>query len=195
MTETATKRKQGPRRSKDSRAAILDATRTELAESGWRKFSVDSVAKRAKASKQTIYRWWPAIGTMCVEAGLSTLPAPRDNGRDPVERIADLIAPLETAIRTGSGHAVLRGAMLAGCDDPAAGEAWKTWQKENVRTPLRLILAEIATKKIVRRDYDVDAAVDILLGPLWNRLLLMRAPIEHGYSQHLAENLLTQLKN
>ena len=68
------KRRQGPRRSEASRAAILEATREELARSGWRKFSVDSVAKRARASKQTIYRWWPATGTMCVEAAIALLP-------------------------------------------------------------------------------------------------------------------------
>ena len=54
--------RKGPTRSEESKAAILEATRVEMAEMGWRGFSVDSVAKRASASKQTIYRWWPSIG-------------------------------------------------------------------------------------------------------------------------------------
>ena len=193
MNEVDSKRKQGPRRSEDSRSAILEASRAELAESGWRKFSVDSVAKRARASKQTIYRWWPAIGTMCVEAGLAILPPRSQLGRDAVERIADLVLPIETALRSGTGHSVLRGALLAACDDKDAGEAWRLWHKDHIRTPLRLILAEVASKNSIRRDFDVDKAVDSLLGPIWNRLLLMRAPIEEGYSFQQAQNLLKQL--
>ena len=75
------------RRSKESRLAILDATRAVLIENGWRKFSVDEVARQAHASKQTIYRRWPAIGVMCVESCLTEIKKPvRDSG-DPVDRI------------------------------------------------------------------------------------------------------------
>ena len=77
--------RKGPSRSEESRAAILEATRAELAESGWRTFSVDAVAKRASASKQTIYRWWPSIGAMCVDAALALVPDSPDGGRQLVE--------------------------------------------------------------------------------------------------------------
>ncbi|MEO0785891.1 MAG: helix-turn-helix domain-containing protein, partial [Pseudomonadota bacterium] len=106
-------RRQGPTRSEESRTAILSATRDELAEAGWRKFSVDSVAKRARASKQTIYRWWPSVGAMCVDAGLELLPAQGRLGRDPAERLTDIFKPLETATHTGTGHAVLRACFIA----------------------------------------------------------------------------------
>lgn len=193
MTETKPKRKQPQRSSEDSRAAILAATREELIEHGWRKFSVDKVSRRAKASKQTIYRWWPAIGNMAVEAAMSTIPAGGKAGRDPVERIAELIAPLEQAVRVGSGHAVLRAAFVAASDDKDAGETLRAWLKENVRAPLRLILAEIASKKVVRRDFDLDEAMDILTGPIWSRLLIMRAPLPEAFSIGQAKTLLQHL--
>lgn len=193
MTKAPAKRRQGPRRSEDSRAAILDATRKELTESGWRKFSVDKVSRHAKASKQTIYRWWPAIGTMCVEAALTQLAPRSTTGRDPVERIADLLLPLENAMKAGSGHAVFRSAIMAACDDKEAGEAWRTWMKENIRAPLRLVLAEIATKKIIRRDFDLDEAVDTLTGPVWSRVLIFRSPLPDNFSNLQAEKLLKQL--
>lgn len=193
MTETKPKRRQSPRRSENSRAAILEATREELAENGWRKFSVDKVSRRAKASKQTIYRWWPAIGNMCVEAALDIIPAQSNQGRDPAERIADLLKPLELAINSGPGHAVLRGAIMASCDDKAAGETWRNWLKDNIRAPLRMVLAEIAAKKVIRRDYDLEEAVDTLLGPLWNRVLILRAPLPERFSQRQASLLLQQI--
>lgn len=193
MSETKSSKSRGARRSEDSRAAILKATREEVAEYGWRKFSVDRVAKRAKASKQTIYRWWPSIGTICVEAALATVPNGSGGGRDTVERIAELIAPLEQALRVGSGHAVIHGALIAACDEKEAGEAWRAWLRDTIRMPLRNILAEIAAKNMIRRDFDVDSAMDTLMGPIMNRVMALRAPLPEGYSTKQAEILLKQL--
>lgn len=193
MSDTKAKTKKSPRSSEQSRAAILKATREEMAEHGWRKFSVDKVSRKAKASKQTIYRWWPAIGNMCMEAALELVPAASKMGRDPVERISALIVPLEEATRLGSGHAVLRAAMIAASDDKEAGETWRAWMKDNIRAPLRMILAEIAAKKVVRRDFDLDQAVDSLTGQIWSRVMIMRAPLPEQFSQIQAAALIKSL--
>ena len=193
MTEKKLKRKKTQRSSEESRAAILQATREEMAEAGWRKFSVDKVSRRAKASKQTIYRWWPAIGNMCMEAAIDLIPDRSKLGRDPAERIAALIQPLEDTTRLGSGHAVLRAAMIAASDDKDAGETWRHWMKDNIRAPLRLVLAEIAAKNVVRRDFDLDEAVDFLTGQLWSRVMIMRAPLPEGFSTLQANALLHTL--
>jgi len=193
MTDKKTKPKKSQRSSEESRAAILQATREEMAEHGWRKFSVDKVSRKAKASKQTIYRWWPAIGNMCIEAALELVPERSKLGRDPVERISALIQPLEDTTRQGSGHAVLRAAMIAAADDQDAGETWRAWMKDNIRAPLRLVLAEIAAKKVVRRDFDLDEAVDQLTGQLWSRVMIMRAPLPERFSDTQADALLKAL--
>ena len=193
MTNKKTKPKKSQRSSEESRAAILQATREEMAEHGWRKFSVDKVSRKAKASKQTIYRWWPAIGNMCIEAALELVPDRSKIGRDPVERISALIQPLEDTTRHGSGHAVLRAAMIAAADDQDAGETWRAWMKDNIRAPLRLVLAEIAAKKVVRRDFDLDEAVDQLTGQLWSRVMIMRAPLPERFSDIQADALLKAL--
>ena len=185
---TARTRKQGPKRSEASRRAILEATRHELAETGWRRFSVDSVAKKASASKQTIYRWWPSIGAMCVEAGLEILPETTRSGRDPIERISEIFLPLETTAR--GEHAVLRGSLIAASDDVDGGERWRAWLQETRRTPLRMVMAELAAKRIVQRDWSIETAMDVMLGPFWHRLLMMRAPIEYGYCRTQAAALL-----
>lgn len=193
MTEKKSKRKKSQRSSEESRAAILQATREEMAETGWRKFSVDKVSRRAKASKQTIYRWWPAIGNMCIEAAVELIPDRSKLGRDPIERIAALIQPLEEATRLGSGHAILRAAMIAASDDKDAGETWRNWMKDNIRAPLRMVLAEIAAKKVVRRDFDLDEVVDFLTGQLWSRVMIMRAPLPEGFSEMQSRALLKSL--
>ncbi len=189
-TDKPNKRRQGPKRSEASRAAILQATREELAEHGWRSFSVDNVAKRAKASKQTIYRWWPSIGSMCVDSALALIPDSPLNVRDPEERITALIVPLEATARTGTGHAVLRGALMAAIDDNEAGDAWRAWVQRDIRQPMRIVLAELAGKRVISRDWTLDEAMELLLGPFWHRLLVMRAPINEGFSARQAQLLL-----
>ncbi|HPE46944.1 MAG TPA: TetR/AcrR family transcriptional regulator [Hyphomonas sp.] len=187
-TDTGTTRKsrKGPARSEESRAAILEATRIELAENGWRGFSVDAVAKRASASKQTIYKWWPSIGAMCVDAALALIPDAPDGGRDPQERITALIVPLEATARTGNGHAVLRGALLAAADDQHAGEVWRAWMNRDIRQPMRMVLAEMASKRVIRRDFDLDEVIEQLLGPLWHRICVMKAPVREGFCSEQA---------
>ena len=188
--ETDDARRKGPRRSESSRAAILEATRDELTEQGWRRFSVDNVARRAHASKQTIYRWWPATGTMCIEAAFSVIPAAPASAREPLDRITVLLEPIETSVRTGNVRSALRGAILAACDEKEAGEALRAWVKSEIRTPLRIILAELAAKHVIRHDYDLEEAVEMLLGSLWHNILVMRAPLKEGFSKRQAERLL-----
>ena len=190
ITENTAPAKKGPSRSESSKASILEATRAELAETGWRSFSVDNVAKRAKASKQTIYRWWPSIGAMCVDAALALVPDSPAGGRDPKERITALIVPLEATARTGAGHAVLRGALMAASDDTDAGDAWRAWVHRDIRPPLRMLMAELASKRIVRRDFDLDEVTEQLIGPLLYCLLIRRAPIKSGFSSEHADHLL-----
>lgn len=192
MVESETKqRRQGPKRSQASKTAILQATRDELAENGWRSFSVDKLAKRAKASKQTIYRWWPSIGGLCVDAMLPLIPeAQTPSGNDPVDLVAQHIFPIETAARIGSNGLVLRAALLAASDNLEAGTLWRDWLKEHIRQPLRMTLADLANRGVIIRDWNVDFAMDCLLGPFWNRLVILNAPIPDGLSADVARTLL-----
>src|SRR5690554_2407569 len=49
----------GARRSPETETAILDAAEALLREGGLAGFSIEGVARRARAGKPTIYRWWP----------------------------------------------------------------------------------------------------------------------------------------
>jgi AcrR family transcriptional regulator len=187
------RRRVGPKRSEASTSAVLVAAYTELTEHGWRGFSVDRVAKNAKASKQTIYRWWKSAACLAVDAVLGTLPekpAAQASTVDVRDRIGALIEPLLVAVRTGDGAHAWRGALLAAADDSEAGEIFRAWFGEHVKIPLRHILAEQALKGAVRRDWDIDLATELLFGPIWHRLIAMRGPVPEVYSRRLVDSLL-----
>lgn len=57
--KTETRRSIGARRNPASQEAILDAAEAVLREEGIAGFSIEAVARRARAGKPTIYRWWP----------------------------------------------------------------------------------------------------------------------------------------
>jgi len=195
-TDEGDKRRVGPRRSEASTNAVLVAAYIELSEHGWRGFSVDRVAKNAKASKQTIYRWWKSAACLAVDAALATLtskPAPLAANADVRDKIAALIEPMLVAVRTGDGAHAWRGALLAAADDGEAGETFRGWFSESVKVPLRHILAAEALKGTVRRDWDIDLATELLFGPVWHRLIAMRGPVPESYSRRLVESVLKAL--
>jgi len=190
------KRRVGPRRSEASTNAVLVAAYTELSEHGWRGFSVDRVAKNAKASKQTIYRWWKSAACLAVDAALATLtakPAALPANADVRDKIAALIEPMLLAVRTNNGAHAWRGALLAAADDSEAGETFRGWFSESVKVPLRHVLAAEALKGTVRRDWDIDLATELLFGPIWHRLIAMRGPVPEAYSRRLVDSVLKAL--
>lgn len=57
----------GARRNPASQEAILDAAEAVLREGGIAGFSIEAVARRARAGKPTIYRWWPNRTTLMLD--------------------------------------------------------------------------------------------------------------------------------
>lgn len=65
-TEKA-RRSIGAKRNPDSADAIRDAAEAVLLESGYAGFSIEAVARRARAGKPTIYRWWPSKAALLLD--------------------------------------------------------------------------------------------------------------------------------
>jgi AcrR family transcriptional regulator len=69
----------GARRNPETEAAVLKATAAIIREEGFAKLTIEAVARRARAGKATIYRWWPSRGHLLLALYSSekmTLPMP-----------------------------------------------------------------------------------------------------------------------
>jgi AcrR family transcriptional regulator len=64
---THSRRSIGPARNPEAHRAILAAARELLNEGGYGRLSIDAVARRAGASKPTIYRWWKNKAALMME--------------------------------------------------------------------------------------------------------------------------------
>ena len=60
--------------------AILEAAYAELSEVGYRAFSVEGVASRARTGKASIYRRWPTRRELMLDAVCLYLPTPQECG-------------------------------------------------------------------------------------------------------------------
>ena len=66
-TEVEGRRSIGARRNPESAEAILEAAEAVLLESGYAGFSIEAVARKARAGKPTIYRWWPSKAALLLD--------------------------------------------------------------------------------------------------------------------------------
>ena len=65
--EDKARRSIGAKRNPASAEAILEAAKTVLLEAGHAGFSIEAVARRARAGKPTIYRWWPSKAALLLD--------------------------------------------------------------------------------------------------------------------------------
>lgn len=160
----------GRPRSEASRIAILTAARDILREVGYEGLTVVSVAARAVAGKQTVYRWWPTKAVLvadCVLEGLLdvtliTSPATGNAATDLTTWLTDSYAALSSDELAPLVHALT--AASASDADAAARLS------ERFLTPLRSAFAEMLQRAVdagnVRTDIDILTVSDLLIGAL-----------------------------
>jgi len=116
----------GASRNPATEAAVLDAAAAILAEEGYGAMTMEAVARRARAGKATLYRWWPSRGHLLLalfSRAKAEIPEPD----------------------TGS----LRGDLVV-----YLAETLRRWNGEDGETPvaplLRLLIAEAQIDPAVR---------------------------------------------
>ena len=82
---------------------ILDATIRLLLEAGYDRLTLDSVARRARASKATLYRRWDDKPSLVVDAMVRAKQAPHVETHDTGSLRGDLIATV--VVETPGGWA------------------------------------------------------------------------------------------
>lgn len=169
-------------RSEQSRQAILDASISLIEEVGYDRVSIEAIARRACVGKQTIYRWWPSVGAVVLEAATHSLDPVvvfPDTGDFFADMRSQLVAILELITTTGFG-AAYRGVMAAGQSEPALLAAV---HKEVIEPNVVAFTARAAIARErgeIRADADVATLRDILYGVIEYRLL-HGMPLEASY--------------
>tara|TARA_R110001592_G_scaffold20926_20_gene84815 strand:+ start:37626 stop:38225 length:600 start_codon:yes stop_codon:yes gene_type:complete len=170
MAEAAAKK--GRPRSEKSRKAILNATNKLLLQTSVQELSIESIAKKAKVGKTTIYRWWPNKTAVVMDAlanqpGMQT-PLPTASSHK--EAITMQLDKLIRLIDSNNGQTI---AQLF--SEAQASEISLKIFKDNLLEPLmdaiRYSIEEGQKNGEFRRDISATLAIDILCGPIFFRLM------------------------
>lgn len=160
-------------------------------EIGYANLSMEAVAARAGASKQTIYRRWSSKGALLLDSLLS-LNEPLDYP-DTGDLAADLRTQIHAAVDLlgGPPYGPLFYALVGEAQHDrrvAASLNERFIAPQQDKTVARLRAARDQGQ--LSPGFDLDLAMAILSGPLYFRLLITQEPLTHEYVDRVLDALL-----
>ncbi|MEV5647895.1 TetR/AcrR family transcriptional regulator [Nocardia sp. NPDC052254] len=183
------------RRSERSRQAILAATRALIAEVGYRKVSIESIAARAGVGKQTIYRWWPSKGAVIFESFLALGDTDGDGVALP--DTGDIEADLKLVMRATVAEFAdpeferpIRALNTEIINDPDLAEQYDRLLGRPMDEAKKVRLRSAQQAGQLRADADLDLLLEVLYAPLQQRWLLRSGPLSESYADALVETAL-----
>jgi AcrR family transcriptional regulator len=178
-------RARGRPRSELARRAVLAAATELLLTQGPGAVSMDAVAARAGVSKATIYRWWPTKETLTLDALYFQLTEPTPEPPDTGTLRGDLTELLTGWIARVGGRPfgrVLGTLITEAATDPVFGGLYRERYVEPRRAQARLLFERAIARGEIGAGTDVEAAVDLVYGPLYHRLLHGHAPLTQEFA-------------
>jgi AcrR family transcriptional regulator len=181
-------------RSEQARRAVLQAADGLLVESGFAGVTVEGIAARAGVAKQTVYRWWSSKVDILMDAFIEDMEqhlTPPDHG-DLDQDLRTHLAQIADFLTEEDSGAVFRALAGQAQHDPALATRLRTDYLVQQRTRDRLPLQRAIERGELPADTDVDVAVDLLVGPVYYRVLITGAPVSRAFTDELVDRFLTR---
>jgi AcrR family transcriptional regulator len=191
MTDTAAR--PDPRVER-SRQAILDATLQLLAQDGdVGSLTVEAVAARSGVAKTTIYRRWRDKWELALDAVmidmLPRLDEPVDVG-DTRKELLRFINSVVKMLATPPYGQAMQALVSQIATDPDLARVYR----EQVVEPRQAELTPVIKRGIVRGDLRPDTDVrlihELLVGPIFYRLLFSGAPLDRNLGRRIVDAIL-----
>jgi AcrR family transcriptional regulator len=167
----------GRPRSAQADRAIIDAIVDLLVNRGYREVTIEAVAAQAGVAKTTIYRRWPSKAEMVVEAisacKKDCLQAESCAG----ETVACSLVGMLSMLSCSRIARILTGLAVEMAHNPELAVAVREGLlKPNREVVLALLRRGVATGEL-RPDADLDVVADLLVGPMFFRILVSGAEV------------------
>lgn len=186
--------KSGRPRSESSRRAILDSTRRLLTHTSVQKLSIEAIARKAGVGKTTIYRWWPNKSAVVMEAIFSQpafhniLPTPKNAAegvRTQIEKLARQLGG-----KNGRTVAEIIGEAQP---EPKSLQIFINVFLQDRYNSLSSYIEGGKKNGEFDTNIDTDSAIDVILGPLFFRLISGQE-VDDSFATDLADMLLKALR-
>jgi AcrR family transcriptional regulator len=183
---TTEKPRRGRPRSERSRRAILRAASDLMVERDLTEITMDALAERARASKATIYRWWASKELLVLEALRSewdaAIPAAIDTG-SLAEDLRAMILPWTRELTARPYGRVIANFVARAQVDPDFAREYRAHFVGRRREHGRGAFERAIERGEIGADTDVEAALDLLYGPFYHRILQGHAPVNDRFAQ------------
>jgi len=183
--------RKGRPRSDEVHRKILDATRELLSEDGFSALRLEHVAARAGVGKATIYRRWGSKEALAQEL-LAELAAPHilvaetDDTR--AELLAAVVNPMRAVTDTPFGP-VIRALLSQIAVNPTLGDPFRATVVQARRDEIARVIARGIARGDLRPDADPEIATELLVGPVYFRLMFGGA-LTLAFANRVVDNVL-----
>lgn len=163
----------GPWRNPDSADAILDAAEAVLVEAGYSGFSIEAVARRARAGKPTIYRWWPSKAALLLDVYQRQKRVDNPDTGNLEEDLAGFLNNLFSHWRETSSGSVFRSLVAEAQSDATVAAVLAEYTKGRHAHTGQMIERAKARGEVAA-DVDPTLVADLIASFAWTHLLTNR---------------------
>jgi AcrR family transcriptional regulator len=181
--------RRGRPRCQKARRATLAATAELVLDQGDVRVSLDAVAEHAGVSKATIYRWWPSKEMLVLDAlqdWVATGIAAPDTGslRDDLH---GLLVSWGREVTQRPFGSVIVALVAEAHANPDFARAYHDRFFAPRREPARAAIERAIARGEAPEGLDVEAAIDLVHGPLYHRLLHRHAPLTERFVRDVVD--------
>lgn len=172
--------------------AILKAAVDLCVDKGYAAVTMEAIAARANVGKPTVYRWWPSKHMVLLDALLecwaepvATLP----EADDAVDGLRKWLHGFVDTFNDPHFRPIVVGVLGAAQHDPVL----KAAVRERIHLPLHAAnQRQLTAAQRAGRLPAVDPELfeDILVAPLWYRLMVSGEPFDHAYADAILDHAL-----
>jgi AcrR family transcriptional regulator len=193
---TAQRRSAGPYRSERSQNAILDAAIQVADSDGYAAASIEKIARRAGAGKQTIYRWYGSKAALYVDAYIKLVSAlpPEDVTGNAEADLTSLLRDLFRIYFDTAAGVILAGLVGASAEDPETADQIRAGLMVGRQSVLRDPLEQAISAGNLPSDFSVDAAVEVTVALIWYRLLADPQKLDAAYAASIVRRAIASGK-
>lgn len=189
MSQPVGRRRPGGRSAR-VRQAVLEAAVGAVAKGGIDAVNIGEIARSAGVHDSSIYRRWPTkehlVFDALVEYNRELLPVP-DTGSLRGDLLGYLGA-ITNHTATPIGRAMLKAMVHTNDDESMAARRADFWETRLART--RTMFDRAVERGELDAEVDPRAALELLTGAIYFRLLLTREPVDPAITGHFIDILI-----
>ena len=177
----ASEKKLGRPRDERARSSVLETVREQLQHGSLCTLSMEGIARQAGVGKQTLYRWWPSLADIALEALIGEA-----SEHCPVPNTGNLENDLRTFLRGAFQVIQQRSGPLLRC---LMLEAQKSADFRTKFCDRFIRIRQEALATLISRSESSaelrSLIIDMIFGTLWYRLLVGHRPLDDDAADQL----------